>query len=93
VCACVCVCMCVWVCVRLCARVFVRACVCCAGIMKYTADEVVSADFVSDPASSIFDATAGISLNPTFVKLVAWVSGGVAGPLCMRRAGNVACVS
>jgi len=42
------------------------------GIMKYTTDEVVSADFVGDSASSIFDATAGISLNPHFVKLVAW---------------------
>ena len=43
------------------------------GIMKYTEDHVVSADFVGDSASSIFDAEAGISLNPTFVKLVAWV--------------------
>jgi len=42
------------------------------GIIKYTEDEVVSADFVGDSASSIFDASAGISLNPTFVKLVAW---------------------
>ncbi len=41
--------------------------------MKYTEDSVVSADFVGDSASSIFDAEAGISLNPTFVKLVAWV--------------------
>ena len=29
-------------------------------------------DFRTDPHTSIFDATAGISLNPNFVKLVAW---------------------
>jgi len=43
-----------------------------AGIMKYTEDEVVSTDFTHDSSSCIFDAAAGISLNPTFVKLVAW---------------------
>eukprot|EP00924_Labyrinthula_sp_SR-Ha-C_P009047 maker-scaffold_2-snap-gene-11.48-mRNA-1 protein AED:0.05 eAED:0.06 QI:89/0/0.5/1/0/0/2/0/339 len=42
------------------------------GIMGYTEDAVVSQDFVDDPRSSIFDANAGISLNPTFVKLVSW---------------------
>jgi len=42
------------------------------GIMKYTEDHVVSTDFTGESASSIFDAEAGISLNPTFVKLVAW---------------------
>jgi len=40
--------------------------------MGYTTDEVVSSDFIHDPRSSIFDAKAGISLNPTFVKLVSW---------------------
>ncbi len=40
--------------------------------MGYTEDAVVSQDFVSSPLSSIFDANAGISLNPRFVKLVAW---------------------
>jgi len=43
-----------------------------AGILGYTEDEVVSADFIGDTRSSIFDAKAGISLNPTFVKLIAW---------------------
>jgi glyceraldehyde 3-phosphate dehydrogenase len=33
---------------------------------------VVSSDFISDPRSSIVDATAGIQLSPTFVKLVSW---------------------
>jgi len=42
------------------------------GIMGYTNDEVVSSDFVGDSHSSIFDAKAGISLNPNFVKLISW---------------------
>ena len=42
------------------------------GIMEYTDEPVVSSDFISDPHTSIFDATAGIMLTDTFVKLVAW---------------------
>jgi len=42
------------------------------GILNWTADEVVSCDFVSDKASSIFDIGAGIALTDTFVKLVSW---------------------
>jgi len=42
------------------------------GILGYTEDDVVSSDFIHDPRTSIFDAKAGISLNPNFVKLVAW---------------------
>lgn len=42
------------------------------GIVGYTEDSVVSTDFLGHPASSIFDASAGIQLNPTFVKLIAW---------------------
>ncbi len=42
------------------------------GIMEYVEDPVVSSDFISDSHTSIFDATAGISLTDTFVKLVAW---------------------
>jgi len=42
------------------------------GIIGYTEDEVVSTDFLGDTRSSIFDAKAGISLNPTFVKLISW---------------------
>ncbi len=42
------------------------------GILGYTEDEVVSSDFIGDPRTSIFDAKAGIALNPNFVKLVAW---------------------
>ncbi len=42
------------------------------GILAYTEDAVVSADFIHDSHSSIFDATAGIMLNEKFVKLVSW---------------------
>ena len=42
------------------------------GIIEYTEDAVVSSDFINDAHTSIFDATAGISLTDTFVKLVAW---------------------
>ncbi|MED5379636.1 MAG: type I glyceraldehyde-3-phosphate dehydrogenase, partial [Pseudomonadota bacterium] len=42
------------------------------GIMGYTEDAVVSNDFVGDARTSVFDATAGIALTDTFVKLVSW---------------------
>lgn len=42
------------------------------GILGYTEDAVVSQDFIGDTRSSIFDASAGIALNGSFVKLVAW---------------------
>lgn len=42
------------------------------GIVEYSEEDVVSADFVGHTASSIFDAKAGIQLNPNFVKLIAW---------------------
>ena len=42
------------------------------GIIEYTDEPVVSSDFINDAHTSIFDATAGISLTDTFVKLVAW---------------------
>jgi glyceraldehyde 3-phosphate dehydrogenase len=40
--------------------------------LAYTEDSVVSTDFRGDPAASIFDAGAGIMLDRTFVKVVAW---------------------
>lgn len=43
-----------------------------AGVLGYTEEAVVSADFIKDRRSSIFDAKAGIALSPTFVKLVSW---------------------
>ncbi len=42
------------------------------GILGYTEDQVVSSDFIGDARTSIFDAGAGIMLNPNFVKLVSW---------------------
>jgi len=42
------------------------------GVLGYTADEVVSSDFMSDPRSSIFDSRAGIQLNDHFFKVVSW---------------------
>ena len=42
------------------------------GILGYTEDMVVSSDFIHDARTSIFDADAGIALNPNFVKLVSW---------------------
>jgi glyceraldehyde 3-phosphate dehydrogenase len=42
------------------------------GIMAYTEDDVVSQDFISDPHTCIIDAKAGMGLNSTFFKIVAW---------------------
>ncbi|TZF90666.1 type I glyceraldehyde-3-phosphate dehydrogenase [Cognatilysobacter lacus] len=42
------------------------------GVLGYTTDKVVATDFRGDARTSIFDADAGIALDPTFVKLVAW---------------------
>jgi len=42
------------------------------GVLGYTEDKVVATDFRGDARTSIFDADAGIALDPTFVKLVSW---------------------
>ncbi|MCI6926676.1 type I glyceraldehyde-3-phosphate dehydrogenase [Butyricicoccus porcorum] len=42
------------------------------GILGYTEDAVVSSDFLGDARTSIFDATAGVYLTDTFVKVVSW---------------------
>jgi len=42
------------------------------GYLGYTEDAVVSSDFITDPRSSIVDASAGIQLTNDFVKLVSW---------------------
>ena len=54
------------------------------GVMEYTEDSVVSTDFRDDAHTSIFDAKAGISLDPTFVKLIAWYDNewGYSNKLC-----------
>jgi glyceraldehyde 3-phosphate dehydrogenase len=43
-----------------------------AGVLAYTEEKVVSTDFRGRGTPSIFDAEAGIALDPTFVKVVAW---------------------
>jgi len=42
------------------------------GILGWTDEEVVSSDFLTSTTSSVFDSKAGIALNKTFVKLIAW---------------------
>jgi glyceraldehyde 3-phosphate dehydrogenase len=42
------------------------------GILGYTDEDVVSTDFRGESCTSVFDAKAGMQLDPTFVKLVAW---------------------
>ena len=42
------------------------------GVLGYTEDKVVATDFRGESCTSVFDADAGIMLDPTFVKVVAW---------------------
>jgi glyceraldehyde 3-phosphate dehydrogenase len=42
------------------------------GVLGYTTEKVVSTDFRGCAMPSIFDAEAGIALDKTFVKVVAW---------------------
>lgn len=42
------------------------------GIIEYNTDPLVSADLVGDYNSCIFDSRAGIMLDSSFVKLIAW---------------------
>ena len=42
------------------------------GILAYTSDQIVSQDLVANSHPSIFDETAGIMLDDSFVKLIAW---------------------
>jgi glyceraldehyde 3-phosphate dehydrogenase len=42
------------------------------GVLAYTEDKVVATDFRGESCTSVFDAEAGIALDPTFVKVVAW---------------------
>src|SRR5271155_3561060 len=42
------------------------------GILEYTADEVVSSDFIHCELSSIVDLGSGIELNKKFFKLISW---------------------
>jgi glyceraldehyde 3-phosphate dehydrogenase len=42
------------------------------GVLGYTTDKVVATDFRGETCTSVFDADAGIALDTTFVKVVAW---------------------
>ena len=42
------------------------------GVLAYTEDKVVATDFRGESCTSVFDAEAGIALDKTFLKVVAW---------------------
>jgi glyceraldehyde 3-phosphate dehydrogenase len=42
------------------------------GVLGYTEQKVVATDFRGESCTSVFDADAGIALDNTFVKIVAW---------------------
>ncbi|MFO1406441.1 MAG: type I glyceraldehyde-3-phosphate dehydrogenase [Steroidobacteraceae bacterium] len=42
------------------------------GVLGYTNEKVVATDFRGESCTSVFDAEAGIALDDTFVKIVAW---------------------
>jgi glyceraldehyde 3-phosphate dehydrogenase len=42
------------------------------GVLAYTESKVVSTDFRGESATCVFDADAGMALDSTFVKLMAW---------------------
>jgi glyceraldehyde 3-phosphate dehydrogenase len=42
------------------------------GVLGYTEDKVVATDFRGESCTSVFDAEAGIALDKTFIKVVAW---------------------
>jgi glyceraldehyde 3-phosphate dehydrogenase len=42
------------------------------GVLGYTEQKVVATDFRGESCTSVFDADAGIALDDTFVKIIAW---------------------
>jgi glyceraldehyde 3-phosphate dehydrogenase len=42
------------------------------GVLGYTEEKVVATDFRGESCTSVFDKDAGIALDDTFVKVVAW---------------------
>jgi glyceraldehyde 3-phosphate dehydrogenase len=42
------------------------------GVLGYTKEKVVATDFRGESCTSVFDADAGLALDDTFVKIVAW---------------------
>jgi glyceraldehyde 3-phosphate dehydrogenase len=43
-----------------------------AGVLAYTDEDIVSSDIRGESCTSVFDAKAGMELDPTFMKLIAW---------------------
>jgi glyceraldehyde 3-phosphate dehydrogenase len=41
-------------------------------VLAYTNEAVVSSDFRGESAAGVFDASAGMMLDPTFVKVIGW---------------------
>jgi glyceraldehyde 3-phosphate dehydrogenase len=42
------------------------------GVPGYTEDKVVATDFLGEVCTSVLDTEAGIALDKTFIKVVAW---------------------
>ena len=42
------------------------------GVLGHTEDKVVATDFRGESCTSVFDAEAGLALDDTFVKVIAW---------------------
>ena len=42
------------------------------GVLGYCDEPLVSQDFIGDARTSIFDAEAGMELNPSFYKIISW---------------------
>ena len=42
------------------------------GVLAYTDQKVVSTDFRGESCTSVFDAEAGMALDGSFIKVVAW---------------------
>ena len=57
---------------EICAEMKAQAAGALQGVLGYTEDKVVATDFRGESCTSVFDAEAGIALDGTFVKVVAW---------------------
>ena len=57
---------------EICAEMKAQSAGALKGILGYTEEKVVATDFRGESCTSVFDAEAGITLDPTFVKVIAW---------------------
>ncbi len=57
---------------EICAEMKAQALGALKGVLGYTEDKVVATDFRGETCTSVFDADAGIALDGTFIKVVAW---------------------